>query len=45
MIVGLIAVHLPVFFVCVLMCHGELARRRPPPRYLTAFYLWMAAGG
>ena len=45
MIVGLIAVHLLVFFVCVLMCHGELARRRPPARYLTAFYLWMAAGG
>jgi hypothetical protein len=45
MIVGLIAVHLLVFFVCVLMCHGELARRRPPARYLTSFYLWMAAGG
>jgi len=27
------------------MCHGELARTRPPPRYLTAFYLWMSAGG
>src|SRR5712692_5176561 len=45
MIVGLIAVHLLVFFVCVLMCHGELARRRPPAKYLTAFYLWMASGG
>ena len=27
------------------MCHGELARRRPPPRYLTAFYMWMSVGG
>ncbi len=27
------------------MCHGELARRRPAPKYLTAFYLWMSAGG
>ena len=27
------------------MCHGELARRRPAPNYLTAFYLWMSAGG
>ena len=44
-IVGLIAVHLVVFFVCALMCHGELARRRPPARYLTGFYLWMSAGG
>ena len=28
-----------------LMCHGELARRRPAARYLTAFYLWMSFGG
>jgi hypothetical protein len=27
------------------MCHGELARTRPAPRYLTGFYLWMATGG
>jgi hypothetical protein len=33
------------FFVSALVCHGELARRRPAPRYLTAFYMWMAAGG
>jgi hypothetical protein len=44
-IVSIIALHLVVFFVSVLMCHGELARRRPAPRYLTGFYLWMAAGG
>jgi hypothetical protein len=44
-IVGLIALHVAVFFVSALMCHGELARTRPPARYLTAFYLWMSAGG
>jgi spermidine synthase len=44
-IVGLIALHVAVFFVNILMCHGELARRRPGAQYLTAFYLWMAAGG
>ncbi|MFL6796317.1 MAG: spermidine synthase [Xanthobacteraceae bacterium] len=44
-IVGLVAVHVAVFFVCVLMCHGELAKRRPPARHLTAFYMWMSAGG
>src|SRR5438477_2582160 len=44
-IVGLIAIHIGVFFVCALMCHGELARRRPAPRHLTSFYLWMSAGG
>jgi hypothetical protein len=44
-IVGLIALHLSVFFVCALMCHGELARRRPAPRHLTAYYMWISAGG
>src|SRR5262245_32714397 len=44
-IVGLITLHVAVFFVSALMCHGELARTRPPARYLTAFYLWMSAGG
>ena len=44
-IIWVLAVHLVVFFVNALMCHGELARTRPPPRYLTAFYLWISAGG
>ena len=44
-IVNLIAIHLIVFFVCALMCHGELARRRPAPSHLTAFYMWISAGG
>jgi hypothetical protein len=44
-IVGVLAVHLAVFFVNALMCHGELARTRPSTRYLTAFYLWIATGG
>lgn len=33
------------FFILAMVCHGELARRRPPARYLTAFYLWLSAGG
>ncbi len=32
-------------FVCCMMCHGELARRRPAPRYLTQFYLMVSLGG
>jgi hypothetical protein len=40
-----IALHLVTFFVSALVCHGELARRRPGPRHLTAFYMWMSAGG
>ncbi|MFB6241110.1 MAG: hypothetical protein ABEJ46_06100, partial [Gemmatimonadota bacterium] len=38
-------VHLGAFFVLAMVCHGELARRRPAPRHLTEFYLWMSAGG
>jgi hypothetical protein len=33
------------FFSTALVCHGELARQRPPTRYLTEFYLWMSIGG
>lgn len=44
-IVGVISIHIAVFFVCALVCHGELAKRRPAARYLTSFYLWMSTGG
>jgi hypothetical protein len=33
-----------LFALCML-CHGELVRLRPPPRYLTSFYLMISAGG
>jgi SAM-dependent methyltransferase len=32
-------------FVCCMVCHGELARLKPPPSRLTAYYLMIAAGG
>lgn len=41
----LISLHLAGFFVAAMVCHGELARERPPPRYLTEYYLWMSVGG
>ena len=37
--------HLLAFFVCAMVCHGELARDRPEPERLTEFYLWMSLGG
>lgn len=37
--------HLAVFFVAAMVCHGELARTRPPPAHLTEFYFWMSLGG
>jgi spermidine synthase len=44
-ILTLIALNLAGFFVLALMCHGELAKRRPPARYLTSFYLYLSLGG
>ncbi len=32
-------------FVACMFCHGELARAKPAPRHLTAFYLVVATGG
>jgi spermidine synthase len=32
-------------FVCCMVCHGELVRLKPHPRYLTSFYLMISAGG
>ncbi len=38
-------IHLVLFFVVAMVCHGELVRTRPSGVYLTEFYFWMAAGG
>jgi hypothetical protein len=40
-----IPLHIGAFTVLALLCHGELARKRPGVRHLTEFYLWLAAGG
>ncbi len=39
------AVYSGALFATCMVCHGELARSRPSPRHLTAFYLTIAAGG
>jgi hypothetical protein len=38
-------VHLAAFFVTIMVCHGELSRRRPAAHHLTDFYLCMSVGG
>jgi spermidine synthase len=44
-----IAISVPFFclvlFISCLFCHGELYLRRPSARYLTQYYLLIAAGG
>ncbi len=32
-------------FACCMFCHGELAKRKPHPAYLTSFYLMLSIGG
>jgi hypothetical protein len=41
----LFPLNLLVLFVTSMVCHGELAKLRPPPQHLTKFYLWIATGG
>jgi spermidine synthase len=40
-----IAFYCGLLFACCMVCHGELYRLRPPARYLTRYYLMIAAGG
>ena len=40
-----IAIICGTLFVLFMTCHGELARRRPAPEYLTTFYLMVSTGG
>jgi spermidine synthase len=43
--IGGIVTHLIVLFVVAMVCHGELARRRPPAAQLTEFFVWISLGG
>lgn len=40
-----IPLYLTGLFVCCMFFHGELAKIRPAPRYLTLFYLMVSLGG
>ena len=44
-----VQISVPIFciglFLCCWFCHGELALRRPAPRYATSFYLMISLGG
>jgi hypothetical protein len=44
-IVLLITLNLLVLFIVCMVCHGELARRRPATQYLTSYFLYMSIGG
>ena len=40
-----VGIYSAALFICCMVCHGELNRLRPSPRYLTSFYLMIALGG
>ena len=40
-----LALDLGCFFVIAMVCHGELAKRRPPAAQLTEFYFFLSLGG
>jgi hypothetical protein len=40
-----VGAYLAALFVAATACHTELARRRPSPRHLTAYYAYVGAGG
>ena len=44
-IVAQIAIYFVAFYFCCMVCHGELAARKPATGQLTQFYLLMSAGG
>lgn len=40
-----IGAHALTLFICCMICHGELARLKPPARYLTQYYFIITVGG
>jgi SAM-dependent methyltransferase len=40
-----VALYFGGLFVACMFCHGEMARLKPDPKYLTRFYLMMSVGG
>lgn len=40
-----VAAYSALLFLGCMLCHGEAARLRPAPQFLTAFYLCIALGG
>jgi SAM-dependent methyltransferase len=44
-VIASVAISAAALFVFSMVCHGELARLKPDPRYLTSYYLMLSAGG
>lgn len=44
-IIVLVPLFCAFLLVCCMFCHGELARLKPDPKYVTTFYLMVSLGG
>ncbi|KKO44709.1 hypothetical protein WG68_14280 [Arsukibacterium ikkense] len=44
-LISQLLLYLTILLSGCMLCHGELARLKPAPQYLTGFYLLLAAGG
>jgi hypothetical protein len=44
-VISQIGIFLAFLFAACMVCHGELARKKPGARYLTSFYLLLSGGG
>jgi len=44
-VILLVIIYNAALLTVCMICHGELARLKPPTRYLTAFYLLLSVGG
>ncbi len=44
-IVTQIIIYLLLLFICCMICHNEVYKLRPQPRFLPSFYLMIALGG
>lgn len=40
-----LGIYVVAMFAACMVCHGELVRSKPAPKYLTSFYLYISAGG
>ena len=44
-IITQLIIYMLLLFICCMICHNELYRLRPHPRFLPSFYLMIALGG
>jgi len=44
-LMGQLVIYFSALYCCCMVCHGELVRLKPDPRFLTKYYLTISAGG